>query len=53
VELYPPLPQYAFMAWCSVKHRDSFTFTFTLNVSQCKIISGFLANGLEGKECRT
>jgi hypothetical protein len=25
----PPLPQYAFMAWCVVKkHRDSFTFTF-------------------------
>jgi hypothetical protein len=25
----PPLPQYAFMAWCSVKerHRDNFTFT--------------------------
>jgi hypothetical protein len=24
----PPLPQYAFMAWCSVKkqHRDNFTF---------------------------
>jgi hypothetical protein len=24
-----PLPQYAFMAWCLVKHRDNFTFTFT------------------------
>jgi hypothetical protein len=24
----PPLPQYAFMAWCSVKHRDNFTFTY-------------------------
>jgi hypothetical protein len=24
----PPLPQYAFMAWCSVKHKDNFTFTF-------------------------
>jgi len=22
-----PLPQYAFMAWCLVKHRDNFTFT--------------------------
>jgi hypothetical protein len=22
----PPLPQYAFMAWCSVKHRENFTF---------------------------
>jgi hypothetical protein len=23
----PPIPQYAFMAWCLVKHRDNFTFT--------------------------
>jgi hypothetical protein len=23
-----PLPQYAFMAWCSVKYRDKFTFTY-------------------------
>jgi hypothetical protein len=22
-----PLPQYVFMAWCLVKHRDNFTFT--------------------------
>jgi len=25
----PPLPQYVFMAWYLVKHRDNFTFTFT------------------------
>jgi hypothetical protein len=24
----PPLPQYVFIAWCLVKHRDNFTFTF-------------------------
>jgi hypothetical protein len=24
----PPLPQYVSMAWCLVKHRDSFTFAF-------------------------
>jgi hypothetical protein len=24
----PPLPQHAFVAWCLVKHRDNFTFTF-------------------------
>jgi hypothetical protein len=24
----PPIPQCAFMAWCLVKHRDNFTFTF-------------------------
>jgi hypothetical protein len=29
-----PLPQYAFVAWCSVKkHRDNFTFTFYLFIS--------------------
>jgi len=30
-EAIPPLSQYAFMAWRSVKkkHRDNFTFTFT------------------------
>jgi hypothetical protein len=27
VELYLHSPQYAFMAWCLVKHRDNFTFT--------------------------
>jgi hypothetical protein len=38
-----PVPQYAFMAWCSVKkeHRDNFiftfTFTFTFNFTQTPI----------------
>jgi hypothetical protein len=22
----PPLPQYNFMVWCLIKHRDNFTF---------------------------
>jgi len=26
-EAIPPLPQYAFMAWCLVKHKHNFTFT--------------------------
>jgi hypothetical protein len=26
----PLLPQYAFMAWCLVKHRDNFTFTLSV-----------------------
>jgi glutathionyl-hydroquinone reductase len=26
---YTSIPPYAFMAWCSVKRRDSLTFTFT------------------------
>jgi hypothetical protein len=25
---YTSTPQYVFMAWCLVKHRDKFTFTF-------------------------
>jgi hypothetical protein len=24
----PPLPQYTYMAWYLVKHRDNFTFSF-------------------------
>jgi hypothetical protein len=31
-EVIPPLAQYAFMAWCLVKHRDNFTFTFRLRI---------------------
>jgi hypothetical protein len=27
-EAIPPFPQYDFMAWCLVKHRDNFTFNF-------------------------
>jgi len=27
---YTSNPQYAFVAWCLVKHRDNFTFTFAL-----------------------
>jgi hypothetical protein len=30
----PLLPQYSFMAWCLVKHRDNFTFTFTLDMKK-------------------
>jgi hypothetical protein len=26
---YTSTPQYIFMMWCVVKHRDNFTFTFT------------------------
>jgi hypothetical protein len=35
----PPLPQYIFMAWCLVKHRDNFTFYFYLYLSQVNDIS--------------
>jgi hypothetical protein len=27
---YISTPQYVFIAWCLVKHKDKFTFTFTL-----------------------
>jgi hypothetical protein len=33
-EAIPPLPQYTFTAWCLVKHRDNFTFTFSFTNSQ-------------------
>jgi hypothetical protein len=32
----PPLPQYVFMAWCFVKHRDNFTSSFTLDIVSVK-----------------
>jgi hypothetical protein len=25
----PPFPQYVFLAWCLVKHRDNFTFIYS------------------------
>jgi hypothetical protein len=30
---YTSTPQYVSVAWCLVKHRDKFTFTFTINSS--------------------
>jgi hypothetical protein len=30
-----PFPQYVFMVWCLVKHRDNFTFTFTFTFWVC------------------
>jgi hypothetical protein len=36
----PPLPQYVFMAWCLVKHRDKFTLTLVkLNVCHSGLLS--------------
>jgi hypothetical protein len=34
----PLLPQYAFMAWCIVKHRGNFTFTFYSSADIIRII---------------
>jgi hypothetical protein len=36
----PPLPQYAFMAWCLDKHRDNFAFIITIFVVIIIIIKG-------------
>jgi hypothetical protein len=36
----PLLPQYAFMAWCLVKHRDN--FTFILNSLSLTSVSHYL-----------
>jgi hypothetical protein len=33
----PLLPQYIFMAWCLVKHRENFTFIFHLSWAQGKL----------------
>jgi hypothetical protein len=33
----PPLPQYAFMAWCSVKAHGQLYFTFIFNMNKIKI----------------
>jgi hypothetical protein len=30
----PPLPQYAFMAWCSVKKKNMDNFTFILKINK-------------------
>jgi hypothetical protein len=53
----PPLPQYVFMAWCLVKHRDNFTFClFTrcpLGLTQPLIqwVPGALSLGVKRPEC--
>jgi hypothetical protein len=39
----PPFPQYVFMAWCLVKHRDNFTFTMSRSSSGLSP-PGFLVN---------
>jgi hypothetical protein len=37
-EVIPPLPQYVFMTWCLVNHRDKFTFTNQMNEQTISII---------------
>jgi hypothetical protein len=37
----PPLPQYSFMAWCLVKHRDNF-YLFTFSVKLEKLFLYFV-----------
>jgi hypothetical protein len=45
-EAIPPLPQYVFVAWFLVKHRDNFTFTFYLFKEQgVRIWAGFYGSG--------
>jgi len=39
-EAIPPLPEHVFMAWCLVKHRDNFTFTFRkLKINELELTS--------------
>jgi hypothetical protein len=36
-----PLPQYVFMAWCLVKHRDNFTFLpYVINSILMPVVNG-------------
>jgi len=35
---YTSTPQYAFMTWCLVKHRDNFTFTFTFTFGEQTVL---------------
>jgi hypothetical protein len=40
---YTSTPQYAFMAWCLVKHRDNFTFTCTFTSATRRSLVSFAA----------
>jgi hypothetical protein len=51
----PLIPHYAFMAWCLVKHRDKFTFTFLKLNSQFltrynKVLSVFTFGNLQSRQ---
>jgi len=37
----PLLPQYVFMAWCLVKHKDNFTFTLSENTLVHKCVDQY------------
>jgi len=39
VELYLHSPQYAFMAWCLVKHRDNFTLLYFTLIDICTAVN--------------
>jgi hypothetical protein len=43
---YTSNPQYAFMAWCLVKHRHNFTFTFIIHDSSDNFIGNSFGNGV-------
>jgi hypothetical protein len=39
-EAIPPLPQYVFVAWCLVKHRDNVTFLISHEVKKLPAFYG-------------
>jgi hypothetical protein len=43
---YTSTPQYIFMAWCLVKHRDNFTFTFTFRLGHVRTFIIFIGFGI-------
>jgi hypothetical protein len=46
---YTSTPQYTFMAWCLVKHRDNFTFTFTSEFRTCSFAQNIPSSGISWK----
>jgi hypothetical protein len=45
----PPLPQYVFMAWCLVEHRDNFAFYMRKETALSYERSLFVPRGAEEK----
>jgi hypothetical protein len=46
----PPLPQYVFMAWCLVKHRDNFTYRYRYSYP-CALIEHHTMKAYWGSGC--
>jgi hypothetical protein len=47
---YTSTPQYVFMAWCFVKHRDNFAFTFDRVAGWHLVFSSIIEGVVRNKE---